>query len=208
MLYVPELFAERDESALQAFVETYGFALLVSPDAQDPPVSHVPLLLDRSRGERGALFGHVARGNPHWRHMQEHPQTLAIFHGPHAYVSPSWYETHPNVPTWNYATVHVHGTVRLIQEAQELEHLVQRLVDQYEGGRPQPWRMELPADYQTKMLHGIVGFEITITRMTGKFKLSQNRPAQDRVRVTEALGQGNAGEQAVATLMRSRFGLS
>ena len=206
MLYVPELFAERDESALQAFVDAYGFALLVSPDAQDPPISHVPLLLDRTRSDRGALLGHVARGNPHWRHMREHPQALAIFHGPHAYVSPSWYETHPSVPTWNYATVHVHGIVRLIEDAQELEHLVQRLVDQYEEKRPQPWRMELPADYQTQMLRGIVGFEITITRMTGKFKLSQNRPGNDRGRVIEALGQGSAGEQEVATLMRSRLG--
>jgi transcriptional regulator len=206
MLYVPELFAERDESALHAFVDAYGFALLISPDAQDPPVTHLPLLLDRSRGERGVLLGHVARSNPHWRHMQEHPEVLAIFHGPHAYVSPSWYELHPSVPTWNYATVHAHGTARLMHDAEELEKLVRRLVDQYEGGRPQPWRMELPADYQTQMLRGIVGFEITISRITGKFKLSQNRPATDRTRVIEALGQGDASEQEVATLMRSRLG--
>jgi len=206
MLYVPELFAERDESALHAFVDAYGFALLISPDAQDPPVTHLPLLLDRSRGERGVLLGHVARSNPHWRHMQEHPEVLAIFHGPHAYVSPSWYELHPSVPTWNYATVHAHGTARLMHDAEELEKLVRRLVDQYEGGRPQPWRMELPADYQTQMLRGIVGFEITISRITGKFKLSQNRPATDRTRVIEALRQGDASEQEVATLMRSRLG--
>ena len=180
--------------------------MLISPDAADPPVTHLPLLLDRSRGKQGVLLGHVARGNPHWHHLESRPEVLAVFHGPHAYVSPSWYESHPSVPTWNYATVHAHGTARLLHEARDLEQLVRRLVDQYEGGRAQPWRMELPPDYQTQMLRGIVGFEITITRLTGKFKLSQNRPATDRVRVTEALERGEAGEQQMGALMRSRLG--
>ena len=206
MLYVPESFAERDEAALHAFIDAYGFAMLISPDAADPPVTHLPLLLDRSRGKQGVLLGHVARGNPHWHHLESQPEVLAVFHGPHAYVSPSWYESHPSVPTWNYATVHAHGTARLLHEARDLEQLVGRLVDQYEGGRAQPWSIELPPDYQTQMLRGIVGFEITITRLTGKFKLSQNRPATDRVRVTEALERGEAGEQQMGALMRGRLG--
>ena len=204
MLYVPEFFAERDEATLHAFIEAHSFAMLISPDPTDPPVTHLPLLLDRSQGERGVLLGHVARGNPHWRHMQAQPEVVAVFHGPHAYISPSCYESHPSVPTWNYATVHVHGVARLLHDPQDLERLVRRLVDHYEGGRPQPWHMQLPADYQTQMLGGIVGFEITIARFTGKFKLSQNRSAADRVRVAEALERTDAGDRAVAALMRSR----
>jgi transcriptional regulator len=111
---------------------------------------------------------------------------------------------HPSVPTWNYAVVHVHGNARLMHDGRELEALVRRLVERYEGSRPQPWRMELPADYQAGMLKGIVGFEIEITAIAGKFKLSQNRPAGDRERVVAALASGSPADQDVARLMRQR----
>jgi transcriptional regulator len=206
MLYLPELFAERDLSALHAFLEDYAFATLISPDHIDPSVSHVPLLLDRSRGPSGTLVGHMARANPHWRRLASQPAVLALFHGPHAYVSPAWYATHPSVPTWNYAVAHVHGRARLVHESADLEALVRRLVERYESPRTQPWRMNLPADYQAGMLKGIVGFEIEITAITGKFKLSQNRPEDDRDRVIAALGSGSPAEQEVATLMERRKG--
>jgi transcriptional regulator len=164
----------------------------------------VPLLLDPARASAGVLLGHMARANPHWRRLEAQPGVLAVFHGPHAYVSPSWYATHPSVPTWNYAVVHVHGNARLIHESRDLEPLVRRLVERHEQPRPQPWSMDLPADYQAGMLQGIVGFEIEITAITGKFKLSQNRPAADRERVAAALESGAPGEQEVAGLMRRR----
>jgi transcriptional regulator len=206
MLYLPELFAERDPAALHAFLDDNAFATLISPDPIDPHITHVPLLLERGRGASGALLGHMARANPHWRRLEAQPDVLAVFHGPHAYVSPSWYAAHPSVPTWNYAVVHVHGNARLMHESRDLEALVRRLVERHEGPRPQPWRMELPADYQAGMLQGIVGFEIEITAITGKFKLSQNRPAVDRERVAAALASGSPGEQDVANLMRRRKG--
>jgi transcriptional regulator len=143
----------------------------------------------------------MARANPHWRRLEAQPGVLAVFHGPHAYVSPSWYAAHPSVPTWNYAVVHVHGKARLMHESRDLEPLVRRLVERHEGSRPQPWRMDLPADYQAGMLQGIVGFEIEITVITGKFKLSQNRPAADREHVAAALAAGSPVEQEVAKLM-------
>lgn len=204
MLYVPEVFAERDASALCALVEENGFATLISPDAVDPPVTHLPLLLERARGPSGVLLGHMARANPHWRHLERHPGVLAIFHGPHAYVSPAWYQVHPSVPTWNYAVVHVAGNARLIHDPAALEPLVRRLVEYHERTRPQPWRMDLPADYRTAMLRGIVGFEIEITAITGKFKLSQNRPAVDREHVCAALSAGASPEREVGLLMRRR----
>jgi transcriptional regulator len=203
MLYVPSSFDESDRAALQAFITAHGFATLISPDAHDPPVTHLPLMLDPTRGELGVLTGHVARANPHWRHLESGAQVLAIFHGPHAYVSPSWYGHHPSVPTWNYAVVHVHGRARVTHDVRDLERIVQRLVEQYEGARSQPWRMQLPADYQAQMLSAIVGFEVEIARISGKFKLSQNRPAADRPRIIEALSGGGAGERAVAEMMHA-----
>jgi transcriptional regulator len=204
MIYSPAAFQEPDRDALHALIETHGFATLISPDAEDPLITHLPLLVDRGRGPAGTLIGHVARANPHWRRLQERPDALAVFHGPHAYVSPSWYGVHPSVPTWNYAVVHVRGRARLIEDPAGLEALVRRLVETFENGRPAPWRMELPGDYQQGMLRGIVGFEIEITQLTGKFKLSQNRSPDDRQRVAAGLQGGRADEQEVAALMRQR----
>lgn len=204
MIYVPRAFQESDPAALHALIDSASFATLISPDADDPIVTHLPLLLDPTRGAHGTLLGHVARGNPHWRRLQERPQALAIFHGPHAYVSPSWYATHPSVPTWNYAVVHAHGSARLIEDAAKLEQLMRRLVETFENPRPAPWRMELPDDYRQKMMGGIVGFEIEIERLVGKFKLSQNRDAVDQGRVIDALEQSSAHDQDTAALMRTR----
>jgi transcriptional regulator len=204
MIYLPPAFAESDRAALHELIESSGFATLISPDADDPMITHLPLLLDRARGASGTLIGHVARGNPHWRKLKEQPQVLALFHGPHAYVSPSWYGVHPSVPTWNYAVVHARGRARLIEDPPALEAIVRRLVATFENPRPVPWRMELPEDYQQGMIGGIVGFEIEISQLTGKFKLSQNRTTEDRVRVVNALEAGAPHEQEVAALMRKR----
>jgi len=203
VIYVPAAFKQSDRDALHALIESFAFATLVSPDAEDPTITHLPLLLDRTRGANGTLIGHVARGNPQWRKMQERPGVLAIFQGPHAYVSPSWYGVHPSVPTWNYAVVHARGSARLVEDATALEAIVRRLVETYENSRAVPWRMALPEDYQRGMIGGIVGFEIEIAELTGKFKLSQNRTLADRQKVVSALQAGSAEEQQVGALMRA-----
>jgi transcriptional regulator len=204
VIYVPAAFKQSEHDVLHALIESFAFATLISPDAEDPTITHLPLLLDRARGANGTLIGHVARGNPQWRKMQERPGILAIFHGPHAYVSPSWYGVHPSVPTWNYAVVHARGTARLIEDAAALEAIVRRLVETYENSRAVPWRMALPEEYQRGMIGGIVGFEIEIAELTGKFKLSQNRTAADRRKVVDALEAGGAEERQVGALMRAR----
>ncbi len=204
MIYLPDVFHETDRDALHGLIESHGFATLISPDAIEPMITHLPLLLERGRGAQGTLIGHVARANPHWRTLHEWPEVVAIFHGPHAYVSPSWYGVQPSVPTWNYAVVHAAGRARLLHEPQALQHITKRLVETFENPRPQPWRMELPADFQQRMLGAIVGFEIEISRLSGKFKLSQNRTLDDRRRVVTALETGSAAEQELAALMRAR----
>ncbi|HTS55748.1 MAG TPA: FMN-binding negative transcriptional regulator [Burkholderiales bacterium] len=204
MIYLPEAFHETDREALHALIESHGFATLISPDPDDPVITHLPLLLDRGRGVQGTLIGHVARANPHWHRIRERPDVLAVFHGPHAYVSPSWYGVQPSVPTWNYAVVHATGRARLLHDASALESITQRLVQTFESPRPTPWRMDLPSGFRQQMLSAIVGFEIEITRLSGKFKLSQNRTLDDRRRVVAALEAGSAPESEVATLMRAR----
>ena len=201
-LYIPKHFREEDESALLALVEANAFGTLVSASPEGAlHVSHIPFEVRREGGGL-KLLGHLARANPHWEALEGARETIAIFEGPHAYVSPGWYETHPSVPTWNYAVVHAHGRARLMDEA-ELHELVGELAAKYESGREKPWRMgSLPAAYVQKMLDAIVGFELPVAKLEGKFKLSQNRTAADHAHVAAALER--EGEPELAALMRSR----
>ena len=202
-MYVPDHFGETDNGRIRKLVEENDFATLVSSHPAGLQVSHLPLLLVPQAGDKGALLGHMARANPHWQAWSDRAEVLAIFHGPHGYVSPSWYQPDPVVPTWNYAVVHLHGTARLVHEPAELKALVARLVQRHEAGRTPAWNMALPADDEAKMLAAIVGFEITITRIEAKFKLSQNRSAADREGVVKALEAGGGeAERQLAQLMR------
>lgn len=197
-LYVPPHFRVEDRGELVAFMREHAFATLVSSGDAGLHVSHVPLLVD-AEGEAIRLRGHVARGNAQWEALEGARHVVAIFQGPHAYVSPTWYATHPSVPTWNYAVVHAHGSARLLDEA-ELHEVVHELSAKYEAGNSPPWKMsELPAAYTSSMLAMIVGFEIEVARLDGKFKLSQNRPVEI-ARVAEQLEDRGEGE--VAHLMR------
>ena len=199
-LYVPAHFRMDDPHAQLALIRENAFGTLLSSAGDgEMHVSHVPFVVERHGTGRVTLQGHVARANAHWEALEGARRVMAIFQGPHAYVSPGWYESHPAVPTWNYAVVHAHGTARLLDQA-ELHALLMGLSTAYESGRPRPWRMaELPADFVGMMLRSIVGFEIAVERLEGKFKLSQNRPAEIP-RVIAALEA--EGEGALARLMR------
>ncbi len=199
-LYIPKAFRIEDRRELVEFIEHHGFGTLVSSGADGLSASHIPFLVDVNDGGDVRLLGHFARANPHGQALLEARHVMAIFQGPHAYVSPGWYENHPAVPTWNYVVVHAHGTARPIDEG-ELRSLLARLSAKYESGRPAPWRMEdLTEDYVAKMVAAIFGFAIDVERIEGKFKLSQNRPGRDAERVAAAL-QGE-GEADLARLMR------
>lgn len=186
-MYCPKAFAVSDPEQLQHFIAQYSFATLVSAVDGHPFATHLPLLLDPGMSTHGTLLGHMARANPQWQAFESGQEVLAIFQGPHAYISPSWYETTPAVPTWNYATVHVYGVPRIIEDSQRLVTLVDRLTAVYESGMPQPWPGDIPMDFKQKLLKAIVGFVIDITRIEGKFKLGQNRPLVDQQAVARRL---------------------
>jgi transcriptional regulator len=204
-LYVPAVFAETDLATLHAFIERHSFALLCSPGADGVPfASHLPLLLDRRAGPHGTLVGHLARSNPQWRHADGQP-VLAVFSGPHAYISPAWYGAGEVVPTWNYVAVHASGVFRATHDPAELLRIVQDMVALYEGGREAPWKLEASGDFIERMLRGIVGFRIEIDRIEGKWKLGQNRTAEQRGGAIRGLrAEGGPDAEAVADLMEKR----
>jgi transcriptional regulator len=201
-MYIPAYFAQRDLAALHEAIERYSFATLVSGTGGEMTASHLPLLLDRTGGASGTLLGHMARANSQWREADS-KEVLAIFSGPHAYISPTWYESTQVVPTWNYVAVHAYGRLELIEGHAEVESLLMRMVTVYEAGQPQPWRLNEPAEFVERMLKQIVAFRIPITRLEGKWKLNQNRPAEQRQRVINVLSQRpDEDSQAIAHLMR------
>lgn len=200
--YVPTAFRVEDRRVLVDFVERHAFGTLVSTGPAGLDVSHVPFLVDEADDGRLTLLTHFARANPQSQHLEASASVLAIFQGPHAYVSPTWYENHPAVPTWNYAVVHAHGRARPLDEA-ALRSLLARLSAKYESGRERPWRMEALSDeYLGKMVNAIVGYAIEVEKLEAKFKLSQNRPGRDAANVADALEA--EGEAALAALMRDR----
>ncbi len=199
-MYTPPSFRVTDLPVLHAFMQANNFAAVVSHDLV---ATHLPLIVDPQRGEFGTLVGHMARANHQWQSLEDGADVLVIFQGAHTYISPSWYENHPSVPTWNYTAVHAYGTPRLIHEPDALYAMLERLVQQHEAGFPQPWNMDLPQDYIDKQMKAIVGVEITVTRLIGKFKLSQNRPEADQQHVIDALAASDyPPDNAVAALMR------
>jgi len=205
MVYLPPHFTEARPSVLVEHIERYDFGLLVSPGAAGLVASHIPFLIERDR-DKLHLHGHLARPNPQVGDLAQGGEVLAIFSAPHAYISPNWYATGPSVPTWNYVDVHAYGTVSLIEDVEWLRGLVRRLSERHEAHNPVPWRMQdLPEAYLEGMLKGIVGLDVAVTRLEGKHKLSQNRPAADRPLVIAALKRRNdADSLAVARLMRER----
>jgi transcriptional regulator len=206
VVYLPPLFSETRTEVLVAHIERHDFGLLVSHGAGWMIASQIPFLVER-RDDRLYLLGHLARANPQCGDLEAAGEALAIFQGPHAYISPSWYETGPAVPTWNYATVHAYGPVRTIADRDWLRDLVDRLSTRHEATEPAPpWRMrDLPNAYVEMMLNGIVGLELAVDRLEGKFKLSQNRPAADRPRIIAALERrDDPDSQHVARLMHER----
>lgn len=202
-LYSPPLFRVEDRRRLVDFIERNAFGTLVCAGSEGLHVSHIPFLVEEAPDGALTLLAHEARANGQLAALPAADHVVAIFEGPHAYVSPTWYEHHPSVPTWNYAVVHAHGRVRPLDEAGVVE-VITRLSRKYEAGNASPWRIEdLPADFRDGMVKAIGGFAIDVDRIEGKFKLSQNRPGRDAFRVIEALEA--RGEAPLAALMRDEF---
>jgi len=211
-VYLPNSFAERDLPTLLAFIEAHPLAALVtSSPTEGLFATHLPLVLDRAVGRHGALFGHVARANPHARLITSDPvDALVIFSGPDAYITPEWYQTKQDtgrvVPTWNYVAVHAYGALRLRDDPQFLRAHLEALTRQHEADRPRPWNVsDAPDDYIAQQMKAIVGIELTIDRLEGKWKMSQNRVDADIDGVIQGLGASDiAQNHTVAEIVRER----
>ncbi len=184
-MYIPEHFRNEDRATAVAFMRANPFAILVSNAAEGPFASHVPVVV-RETGTDITIRGHVAKANPHWRYLQTEQHCLMIFHGPHAYISPSNYETHENVPTWNYGAVHMYGTARTFAEPDQLLNMLHDLIPTFEAAYEQQWS-SLNEAYRQRMLTHIVGFEVTATKIEAKFKLSQNRTRKEQQQIIDSL---------------------
>ena len=200
-MYVPTHFAQPDVDALHALMRAYPLATLATLGAQGLDANLVPLMWADDGTPHGVLRGHVARANPVWREAVPGTEALAIFHGPNAYISPSWYpskrETGKVVPTWNYAIVQARGALRAIDDAAWLRELVEALTRTHEASMPQPWAVgDAPPDYIVRMLDAIVGIELTLTSLQGKWKTSQNQPAVNRAGVVDGLRRRDGVDDA------------
>lgn len=193
-MYVPKHFEQSDERVLWDFVDEHAFGTLLTVVDGRPFASHLPFSSDRAAR---VLHCHVARANPQWQQLAPSSHVLAIFAGPHGYISPTWY-AEPGVPTWNYAVVHARGEARVVDDVDRTRHHVEALAAKFERGRAAPWVPE----FDTRRLAGIVAIEFRVESLEGKFKLSQNRSAADRAGVVEQLAaSGSDNDAALARLM-------
>jgi transcriptional regulator len=206
-MYVPEAFTVVDGDEIHAFIQRYDFATMVSSPTTGLIGTHVPVVVRRETTGL-VVVGHLARANPHWRVMDGSVECLAMFHGPHSYVSPTWYVNSPAVPTWNYAVVHAYGKPRFREDGPFIESVLGELVHRYESHRAEPWRIEdQPADFRDQMLTRIVGFEMPVLNIQAKFKIGQNRRLEDRTGTIAGLEREKSSEGiALAEFMRAHQG--
>jgi transcriptional regulator len=197
-MYIPAAFREQRTDVLHAIIRDNSFAILVSRLNGELFATHMPFLLDASRGTHGTLRGHMARANPHWQAFSTDAESLVIFQGPHAYISPGWYVSEQAVPTWNYTAVHAYGVSSILDDSEEVRALLESTISTYERGLSERWSIDrVPAEYVANMMRGIVAFEIPIARLEGKRKLGQNRPAADILGAVAGL-RASRGISAVA----------
>jgi transcriptional regulator len=203
-MYIPASFRMDDPAKIFSLMEAYSFATLVTCDSAGPFATHLPIRHIRDGEQRITLVSHMARANPQWCHFASDTEVLAIFAGPHAYVSPSWYTTEPAVPTWNYAAVHVYGRPTILEDHDRIVSLLMGTIEFYERSFRRPWPGILPTEYFDKMIEAIVAFEILVTRIEGKFKLGQNRSPEDIAGVYRNLIEcGDSNALKLAELLAS-----
>jgi transcriptional regulator len=206
-MYIPRHFEETRVEILHQLIHTHPLGTLVTLTANGLEANHIPFIIDSEPVPFGTLRGHIARANPLWRHFSQETEALVVFQGPDAYISPSWYptkqETGKVVPTWNYAVVHAHGPLRMNHDRTWLREFVERLTNRHEAARGTPWKVaDAPGGYIDELLGSIVGLELPVTRLAGKWKMSQNRPVRDQEGAAEGLmGEGGESATAVARML-------
>jgi transcriptional regulator len=204
-MYTPSQFKEPDETKILEFIEQNSFAILVTTDVEKPIATHLPLMIERDAEDKLFLVGHMARANEQWKFFHSEREVLAIFAGAHAYISPRWYPAPLDaVPTWNYEAVHVYGKPRVTEDAKELRRLVEKLVEKFEASTDYALEKVAP-EYIKKLLGGIVGFQIEVTKIEAAFKLSQHRPETHAGVIENLQQQTDENSRKIAAAMR-RFG--
>ncbi|HEV2699525.1 MAG TPA: FMN-binding negative transcriptional regulator [Terriglobales bacterium] len=200
-MYIPEFNRIEDQPVAVAFMRANPFAILISNNGDAPFATHLPVMVSEANGQV-IVRAHVAKANPHWKILEQ--ESLLIFHGPHAYVSPALYEIRESVPTWNYATVHVYGHGKILLADTDKHQVLSELILQFDSSYLQQWN-SFDEQYRSRMLNHIVAFEIAVTRIETKFKLSQNRTSAEQENVIQALGTSpDPAVSGVAELMRKR----
>jgi transcriptional regulator len=204
-MYIPSANRIADKTRINSFIQSHGFATVVTHNEGQLWASHLPVLLDEANEGHGILRSHMARANEQWRHFESGQEVLCIFHGPHSYISPSSYVMQETVPTWNYAVVHVYGMARVVADEAVLRQIVTDTTAKYESHRPTPWKITLPDAALAAMLNAIVGFTIQITRIEAKFKLGQNRSQADQSGMLRDLqASPNRGSQELASFISAQ----
>lgn len=204
-MYIPEYHRVEDTSVALSFMRAHPFAILVSSSGGAPFATHIPMLV-RERAGQIFIIGHVAKANPHWKLLQQESESLAIFHGPHAYISPALYEDRESVPTWNYAAVHAYGRSVVFSEPERLNEILTDTLHAFDAAYSEQWPL-LRKEYRSRMLNHIAGFELAVERLEAKFKLSQNRSKRDQARIIESLEtSSDSAEAAIASLMKWQEG--
>jgi len=207
-MYLPSHFEETRVEVLHQLIREHSLAVLVTLGSEGLNANHIPFEIEPAPAPFGTLRGHVARDNPVWRDFSRDVEALTVFQGPQAYISPAWYQTKKEtgkvVPTFNYIVVHAYGSLRIIEDEAWLRGLVERLTTRHEAGRAEPWKVsDAPEDFIKTQLRAIVGIEMPVTRLVGKWKVSQNRPAVDREGIVQGLGaMKDANASAMSKLVK------
>ena len=204
-MYIPKAFEINDKSKLYDFIKRNSFGILFSQEEDGPFATHLPFLLDEKKGETDVLIGHMAKPNPHWKNLNK-KEVLVVFSGPHAYISPTWYNENNTVPTWNYVAVHIYGTVKIIDEQEKMVDLIEKTVNFYEATMPTPWNAQFDDKFIGGLMNGIVGFEISINKIEGKWKLNQNHSIERQQNLVKGLRTSNQyNSEEVAVMMEENI---
>ncbi|MDT4291715.1 FMN-binding negative transcriptional regulator [Methylomonas sp. MO1] len=204
-MYIPKHFDEPRIDVMQTLISDYPLATLIASSASGLNANHIPLhWVEEGGSSYGSLRGHIARSNPLWTDFDPQTEVLAVFQSENAYISPSWYATKQQagkvVPTWNYAAVHAYGTLRVIDDPIWIRRQLEAMTDEFEAEFPEPWSVaDAPADFTERLITQIIGIEVSVTRLQGKWKVSQNQPPENRNSVFEALRE--AEHPAMANLV-------
>ncbi len=205
IMYTPKQFVEKDFKKIAGLINHNPFGMLITQQDGSPSISHLPFLFEKNSNSQGKLISHMAKENPQWKFLIENELALVVFNGAHGYVSPMLY-SNPGVPTWNYAVVHIHGKATVIEDLVGVEQILDKLTTHFESSQKKPWEMSFPRD-KNKLLQMIVGFEIDIQKIEGKFKLSQNRTLEEQQNIMKELGKSSLSrDNELSKFMQSYFG--